>query len=461
MRFKGFVFLISVSCMLSVPIAGHAASQSLSLEDAIQRSLGINANLKQSEENLKVSSSQLRIAEITNAYGASLNSNLERTRQNTTLASQATGTLSLNTLEGTKTSLSFSPFGTGSERGTLSLSYRKPLMQGKGILSDKSNQVLGAKNDVLMQDKELYLKRQATVQSVIEAYYRAVAAREQLKIQEQAVSIAQEAADGARKRADAGLVAGIEVSRAEIQVAQTRDQLNLQQQTVRGSIDQLMLAIGGGVGETYDLSSDIPETPTEIISLSDAIQKALKNRGELAIYNARISNQERDLSRANDRLRPGLDLVAGVNSTMVNSGVVSGSFFGMDSIAGGVEYRIPLDKRIDKEERDTTERGLDILQKMRLYQVEQVTEDVRGAYRSVESAKTSLEILGQNLSEAQKNLQLAQLMVDEGLSSNRDVLDAQNSLTSVESGVLSAKVNLYLAHVNLLYAMGDDLTGIK
>jgi outer membrane protein TolC len=49
-------------------------------------------------------------------------------------------------------------------------------------------------------------------------------------------------------------------------------------------------------------------------------------------------------------------------------------------------------------------------------------------------------------------------MVEEGIDDNRIVLDAQDSLTQVESGLLSARVDLYLANINLRYAMGQDLT---
>ncbi len=92
--------------------------------------------------------------------------------------------------------------------------------------------------------------------------------------------------------------------------------------------------------------------------------------------------------------------------------------------------------------------------------MELIAQQVRNAYRQVEASKNSLDIYSQNLDVAQKNLSYAERMVEEGESDNRNVLDAQDALTQVETGILSAKTNLYLAHIDLKYAMGEDLTTI-
>ena len=84
-------------------------------------------------------------------------------------------------------------------------------------------------------------------------------AREEVKVREQAVKFAEEAAVGWRKREEAGMVAGIDVTRSEIQVAQTKNSLNSQQRSARNSLDRLMIAIGGGIGETPELVDTVPQ----------------------------------------------------------------------------------------------------------------------------------------------------------------------------------------------------------
>jgi len=442
----------------SACVAEDESPDKLSVAAAITRALNINTSVKRAEASYLTSLSNLRIAGFTTSYGLGTRTSINHNQNDAGLSGTAYGNLIYEGISGTEASLEFSPFGLGNDRGALSLTFRKPLKAGKGLLSTKADQLAGARSNTTVQEKELFLTRQSTVLNVIEAYYRAVLAREEVKVQERAVEITEEAAEGARLRAEAGLVRGIDVSRAEIRVARTRDQLNLQRQTARAAKDRLMTAIGAGIGEDPELTDEIPEPLTNLPDLAKAVQIALENRAEFVVYDEQMADQQRRLAMAEDRLRPRLDLVAGYNSFSKDPGVISASLLEFGDFRAGVEYRFPIDKRVDAERRDIANRDLDVLRRLRTYQMEQVTEQVRRAYRNVETAKTTLDILSENVKVAEDNLRLALRMVEEGIDDNRVVLDAQESLTQVEVGLLSAKVDLYLAGINLLYAMGQDLT---
>lgn len=353
-----------------------------------------------------------------------------------------------------------SPLGIGNRRGSVGLQLRHPLMKGAGTLSDKSDLVRSAATGASIRTKELYVTRQYTVREVVHSYYRAVLARELVKVQERAVEIAEEAAEDARKREREGLVVAIDVSRAEIRVARTKDALDRQQQEERAAMDRLMLAIGSGVGETPDLTDSLPEPDMEIPAASEAIRTALVKRAEISIYDDRIADQERRIAMAADELRPALDIVAGFDSVSGSRGVISTSLWDRGSLLAGLQYRVSLDRRISLEKRDTSARQRDVLEKLRDYKAEEIAEQVWDAYRSLETARTSLSIQTDNLEVAEDNLSLAQRTVDEGLQDNRNVLEAQDSLIGLESGILSARTQLYLAAVDLRYYTGEDLTQI-
>jgi len=48
-------------------------------------------------------------------------------------------------------------------------------------------------------------------------------------------------------------------------------------------------------------------------------------------------------------------------------------------------------------------------------------------------------------------------MVEEGLRTNRDLLDAQDDLTRSQTSLVSSKINYYLALVRLRVAVGLDI----
>ncbi|MCE5313582.1 MAG: TolC family protein [Armatimonadota bacterium] len=437
----------------------------LSLADAVNKALGSNANLQSARSSRSNSLSSLKIASLRTSLDLGTTSFVERTSYDNSRSSQLFGTVGYENLMGTQASLSLTPMATGDDTNTVSFGLTHPLGKGRGLLSSKADSVLGARSSASIEEKQLYLTTQSTVLGVVETYYSAVLAREQVMVQEQAVAIAKAAADGAKKRAAEGLVAEIEASRAEIRVAQTENELNVQKQNANAALDSLMIAIGSGVGEKPELIEPIPEPESlgEVPGLAAAIENALANRSELAVYDTNLSEQARALAIAKDNLKPGLDLVASFSSSSGDSGLLSRSIWDAGDLTAGLEYTFPLDKRALTEKQHVAENNLEITRKMRVYKMEQIAQEVRIAYRQLQTAKTTVEIYGQNMAVAEDNLHMAQIRVDEGISSNQEVLDAQEALTIVQNSLISAKVSLYLAGVNLKSAMGENLTtmGLK
>lgn len=431
--------------------------ETLSLSDAVALSLGANVTLKSASEAHRAALSQLRISSIDTTYSAGSDVSMAHSSDDSTVSSRVYGNITYQGLQGTRASLDMSPIGIGDTRGGIGISIRHPLLSGKGNLSAKADLVESARTNVAVRHLDFFQSQQSTVLRVVETYFGAVLAREQVKVQERALAIAEEVADGTKKREEAGLVTGIEVTRAEINVAQTRDSLNLQRQSARGAMDRLMLAMGVGVGQSPELTDAVPDGPVEVPEIERAIGAAYTNRPELAVYDERIISQNRKLSMVEDELRPSLDVVARL-STASERGGSSDSIFSQRSSTIGIDYRIPLDKRIIREEQETAVRTLDVMREQRVFKEDEIAEEVRRAYRDLESAKLSLEIFSQNLDVARERLRLAQRMVEEGEASNRDVLEAQESLTRVESSMLSARVGLFIAGLRLKYAMGEDLT---
>ena len=453
------VFLL-LAALLPGMLNAAAIPDKLSLTDAVSMALGENPTLKESKVSYLNSESELRIANIKTTYTVGAETIVEDKPDEHGTAGSVYGSLSYADLLGTKATLEVAPYGLGSQRGSVGLVIRQPLVGGKGALSEKSDLVLGARNALAIRDKTLYRTRQAVTFDVISAYYRAVLAFERIKVQERAVAIAEKAYGDARKRLDARLVTGLEVSRAETNLAQTKDALNLQQQLAKGALDRLMIAVGLGIGQTPELIDGIPEAAPDPPDLGAAIKIALANRAELAEYDFRLLDQERSLAMANDQLRPRVDAVLGYRSQSRDAGAISGSLIDDGSLTAGFEVSIPLDKTTRVEERDTAFRDLQMLKELRAFRADQVVEEVRQAYRALQAAQTSFVIYSDNLKAAQHQLYLSQRMVEEGEGSNREVLDAQNALTRVESGMLSAKTDLYLARMDLLYAMGEDLSTV-
>ncbi|MDI6828463.1 MAG: TolC family protein [Armatimonadota bacterium] len=432
----------------------------LSVADAVKIALTANVNLKSAKSSQLTALSRLRMAQLLTSYSVGANTSFERMPGNSEFTNSIFGSLAYENMKGTEASLDISPFASGNATSSIDLLVRHPLTRRTGPLSPKADRVLTAQSEMSIQDKELYRTQQSTVLDVIRAYFKAVEAREQVKVQEKALELVEEAARYAKRREEAGLARGIDVFRAEVQVQQTRERLNSQREAAKAAIDRLMLAIGVGIGQTPELIDPVPDVKPKVPSLDEAIAKALKNRVELSVYDERLATQQRRFAIAKEEFRPGLDIFTRFRSSNANSGLLSSSLFDSGATVVGLELRLPLDKRAIKEEQEIAERELNILNEQRAFQAERIAEEVRSAYRALESTSTSLDILTTNLEVAKQNLHIAERMVEEGQGDNRDVLSAQEALTRAESGIISAKIDLYLATLELKYAIGEDLTTV-
>ncbi len=457
-RVPFYIPIITGLIVLSGSALGQTVPAKLSIRQALDMAITVNPTLRQSSSDLGDTRVRAGLARIETSLSASAEAKQTRGEIGNDTNAVITGKWDRSDPKGAKSSVEFAPIGIGGDRGSLSVQHRIPLNRGKDKLSTKLNDIMDADSAFRIQEKQIFLTKQATVLSVIGAYLNAVLAREQIKVQEKALSVAEDAATSARKRADAGLIAELEVSRADISVAQTRDDLNGQIQAYKGAVDTLMKSIGQGIGQNPELIDSVPETTQPLPALETAVSTALQNRVELSVYDQQISDRSRKTNITADQLKPALDAVAGFSSFNNRTGVLGSSIFNRNSLTIGLEYTVSLDKRIITAEKEISQKDLALYTDLRAYEMEKIAADVRGAYRSVETSRDSLNILGQNLNTTLENLRLAQRMVDEGLSSNREVLDAQTAVTRVESGILSAKLNLYMAGLNLKAAMGEDLT---
>lgn len=446
--------LASITCCAQEQLA----PTKLSLRDALVTALDSNPKLKSAQKDHLNAVAQTRIAELATSFSVGGSATAAHSPDQSSRSGRLFGSATYMNLFGTEATLNISPLASGEERGSVGFSLSHPLMKRKGVLSEKSDQVLSARSNAVVRERDVFLQKQAIVQDVIDNYFRAVQAREQVKVQESALAIAEKTAEIARKREEAGLDRGLDVVRAEATVAENRDALNLEKQSARGAIDRLMVAIGSGVGQTPELTDEVPETADSDLTLTQAIETALKNRSEFFVFDQQIDTQTRKLAIAKEDLKPSLEFMTQFRSSERDGGALSTNLFSEGYFDAGLVYRFPIDRRAATERLSSEARDLDILSKLRAFQTEQVVEQVRQAYREMDAARTSLDINTRNLKIAEDRLRLAERMVEEGEGTNREVLDAQDGLTRVKSSIISAKANLYLANINLKYYMGEDLT---
>lgn len=181
----------------------------------------------------------------------------------------------------------------------LSISAQQNLLRGFGIAVNARNITI-AKLNVSTSDLNFKTQVIGVVVNVLDTYYTLVADTDDLRAKSSAYDAAQQFFNDAKKQYEFGVLTPLDVTNAETQVVAARQNLDLsrtslQQQELQlknllsrtGLADQALQSV-----QIVPLDKiDIPERD-ELPPLSELIDRALKNRSDLAASAASITNAE-------------------------------------------------------------------------------------------------------------------------------------------------------------------------
>ena len=463
-RWRRGVLVLSACLPLAfarLPIAAAEAAEpqvpsKLTLKQAISLALDNNPGLKQTQVSLlNARSSLVSGKDLTEATIRAGVTQFGATSGDNDTAASAGAEITIDRLGGDQISASIVPLSTSSLASSLQIEYRRPLFKGRGLLGQRNVQITGLEYSLASQEHRAYLDRQNTVENTIQSYFRAVQNSEMIKVREYDVEMARDSVTTAQKKLAEGLVAEIEVSRAQNQLAQSQDSLVSQKRQYRDSLDALLLRMGLKVGQNTELTDTAVVEPVKL-DANTLVQEALESRRDISVAQIGIDRQKLELSVARDDQRPGVDLFG----SYVNEGV--GVFGGGGSLSdsnwtAGLTYSYPLGSVSRRERREQASRELGQMEIEFDYLKQEIKDEVLRSVRALEAAEASIDILRANQKISEDRLHLAQRMVEEGLVVNRDVLEAQRDLTSTRASLLGAQIDYYLSLVALKRSTGRDI----
>jgi outer membrane protein TolC len=195
---------------------------------------------------------------------------------------------------------------------SLSISVSQPLLNGFGKQLWTRN-IRIANNNRQIADWAFAQQAITTITNTITAYWELVYARENVKVNQQAVTVAEKLYEDNKKQLEIGSLAPLEVTRSESEVATDTQNLILAQttqlqdeQTLKNFISKDPLA--PNLINVEIIPTDLPKQPAviEAATFEDAIKEAFAKRPELQeeIYN--LKNAEIDVRATKNALLPSL-----------------------------------------------------------------------------------------------------------------------------------------------------------
>ena len=195
-------------------------------------------------------------------------------------------------------------------QSSLSITFQQQLLAGAGRFVNRRNIII-TENNRKIADLTFTQQAITTVTNTITAYWELVYARENVKVEQQAVTVSEKLYNDNKKQLEIGTMAPLDVTRAESELATDRQNLIVAQTTQLQ--DELVLKnyiskdpMASNLLDVEIIPTDKPETPAtiETESFPDAVKEAFQKRPDLQEQYLNLKNAEVDVRATRNALLP-------------------------------------------------------------------------------------------------------------------------------------------------------------
>ncbi len=358
---------------------------------------------------------------------------------------------------------------------TLTVGLNQHLLKGFGR---RANAVFIriARNDMNVAESVFRQQVMTTVSQVLNAYYTLLAARDQVRVAQSAVSYSQKLVDDDKKQVQIGTLAPLDVVQAESELATDQQNLIVADTTFLQQQEVLKTMIAKKVGtELANLhinpTDSLPQPKAnDVPPLDEAMKLAIVNRPEIQQDNLNLRNQDYVIQSNRNGLLPSLDAFATYQSNGLAGvpyigipgtgpgglGDSLGQIFGgkYPSYSVGLTLSIPIRNRAERAnaaqalvEQHEMETSLQL-------QKNQIEQEVRNAEIAVTQAKAQINAAVKARVYAQQALDAEIKKLRQGVSTTLNVILMQRNLVTAEGNEAKARQTYAQALVQMGQATG-------
>jgi len=433
-----------------------ASAQVLSLAGAVEQALarnerveGLRDSTEQAELSVRLARNSFKPKLVPNINGSFGQSNVSNQTYRVDLTQRFTTGTQLTASVGTASARN--QIGTFYNTDT-TLSLSQPLLRGFGRGAAR-RQLTSA--EVRRDDagRQQAIGEQQVSVDVARAYYQVVAQQGLVDVARKSLERSRRLLEASTAKLEAGKVSQLDVLRARQLVTQADGQLLDAQAAVEDARDLLRSLMGRERDYEFEVVREIPRV-YEPVAEEDAVARAVGSRGELRSAEEAAADADRAASFAKNQLLPQFDLNVALTRREVADSFSSSFRFNNLQFATFFTISMPVDRTPQEIEyhnmlieRDRRRRDIRTL-RMR------IADEARRAVRQQERLAKSLEVVQSSVEFAEKELEVAELRYQRGLSNNLDVVNAEANVLSAQSRRISTLADLAVARLSLRATLG-------
>jgi outer membrane protein TolC len=291
--------------------------------------------------------------------------------------------------------------------------------------------------------------RDLVVLVVANLYLQSLASASRVQSSEAQVQTAQTIFDQANSMKASGIVAGIEVLRAEVQLGSERQRLTAARNDMEKSKLQLARVIGLPPGQPFTIDEELPFVPFPELTLEQALERAYANRPDYLAAQERVKAAEAERQSAIGEWLPSVRINAdygkigltpsSAESTYTVSGALNVPIFNGGRTKGRV-IQADADLRSRRAELEDLRAGIDF--------------DVRSAFFDLRASNEQLDVATRSRELAQQQLTQARDRFAAGVASNIEVVQAQEAVAASSEQYINAVYSFNIAKALLARDLG-------
>ncbi len=356
------------------------------------------------------------------------------------------------------------PFETTSAQvGALTL--RQPLLKNFWIDSTRL-QIFLNKQNLKISELDLRLQIINTVTEVEAAYFDLIHAQQSVKVQQQALELAERLVAENRRRVEVGALAPLDSRQAESQAASSRADL-LAAESSRDTVERILKNL---LSDNYNEWANVTVQPTDALlaipqqfNLQDSWRAGLALRPDLLQAKLNLEKQGYVVRYQKNQLYPQLDLVGNWGYAAGGASREFSDAFGQISSADNPFYGVgaaltfPLGNtgarnnyKVAKLSKQQSELQLKQLQQGTLIKIENAMAVAQTSFQRVAATREARLY-------AEAALEAEQTKLEKGKSTSFVVLQLQRDLTSARSAEIRALADYNIALARLAQNEGSTL----
>jgi outer membrane protein len=284
---------------------------------------------------------------------------------------------------------------------------------------------------------------------VARAYLAALRAEAHVGAAQSNIDLAHALLKLASDQKSAGTGTGIEITRAQVQLANEKQRLLIAQNDLKRAQLQLLRTIGQDLTTNLELSDQLGYQPAAPVTLEQALQTAWSARADWQVQQRREQAVRMNQSAVRLERVPSVNLFADYGSIgpSINQAIPTRSY--------GFLVRVPIfdGGRRDARRAESASQLLQEVARTRDLRA-QIEMEIRLALDALQSAEDQVQTSREGLSLARNELEQSQRRLKTGVGSGIEVTDAQTRFERAQDNQISALFNYALAQIDLQSAMG-------